>query len=349
VYSQRLNYLYRSPGPVAGGYGARGTGARPSAGEPTDYLQGVYYALLEGRYAFDFIHEDDLTADCLDRYAAVILPNTALLSDIQCAQLRAYADRGGSLLATFETSLYDHTGAPRADFGLADVFGMRRDGPATGAFFNMSIEAAHDLTRGFGNTLWLPGGEWRVPVRASGAPVLKVVPPYPRGIPEMVYAHGRREMPYFGPRSAEPAVVLMERGRSRRVYFPGDVDRCAWRSGNTDFTLLLRNAVAWMLRDQSSLVVEGEGMAEVIGWETEPGYAIHVINYNNPNRTRGWLRRPYPVGPQKVHLRLPAGTKVSKVELLKRGTEAPHRTSGEGIEFVIPGVEDYEVAAVWRA
>ena len=91
VMGQRTHLFYRPP---------RGAAMR-------EYMDGLYYALLEGRFLFDFVHEDKLTPADLAKYSALILPNTALLSDEQCRRLRAYVDGGGSLLATFETSLYD--------------------------------------------------------------------------------------------------------------------------------------------------------------------------------------------------------------------------------------------------
>ena len=70
----------------------------------SDYLQGLYYALLEGRFPFDFVHEDDLSADRLRRYRALLVANAAYLEDSACAAIREYVGSGGSILATFETS-----------------------------------------------------------------------------------------------------------------------------------------------------------------------------------------------------------------------------------------------------
>ena len=78
------------------------------------FLNGMYYALLEGRFLFDFVHEDRMELERLSKYSALILPNVAMLSDAQCEQLRAYVKAGGSLLATFETSLYDQDNKARS-------------------------------------------------------------------------------------------------------------------------------------------------------------------------------------------------------------------------------------------
>ena len=89
------------------------------------------------QYDFRFFHQPSaLLLSLIHIYTALILPNTALLSDEQCRQLRAYADGGGSLLATFETSLYDERNRRRGDFGLADVFGIRKNGEAIGTLGN---------------------------------------------------------------------------------------------------------------------------------------------------------------------------------------------------------------------
>ena len=135
------------------------------------YMDGMYYALLEGRFIFDFVHEDKIGAENLKKYTALVLPNTALLSDEQCRQLRAYVDGGGSLLATFETSMYNELNQRRADFGLADVFGIHKAGDVQGTngnAFYARIERKHEILNGFTDTNWLPGAEYRVPAQAGG-------------------------------------------------------------------------------------------------------------------------------------------------------------------------------------
>ena len=130
VMGQRTQLFYQPP-----------PGA--SAGQ---YMEGMYFALLEGRFLFDFVHEEKLTLHNLQKYSALLLPNIALLSDSQLRQLREYVDAGGSLLATFETGLYTERNQKRADFGLADVFGIRKAGEilgTTGNAFSARIEKRH--------------------------------------------------------------------------------------------------------------------------------------------------------------------------------------------------------------
>ena len=91
------------------------------------------------------VHDRLLDADQIDRFKTLILPNIAALSDDQCRQLRAFVDRGGSLVATYETSLYNEWGERRSDFGLADLFGVsfrgRTPGPMRNAYLRLENDA----------------------------------------------------------------------------------------------------------------------------------------------------------------------------------------------------------------
>jgi hypothetical protein len=318
--------------------------APPRGATAQQYLDGMYYALLEGRFLFDFVHEDNLAPEDLKKYSALILPNIALLSDRQCQQLRAYADSGGSMLATFETSMLNERNERRADFGLGDVFGIRKAGEVQGTngnAFYARIEKPHAILDGFTNTHWLPGAEYRLPVAPVDSPVLTVIPGFVAYPPELSYPPQ--------PPTNEPAVVLREKGKSRLAWFPGDIERTMWRTGHTDLSRLLRNSIGWVAGADAPVSVEGDGVIEAFAWETEAGYAVHILNYTNPTMHKGWIRDFYPIGAQKVRMKLPAGARVARVELLRAETNVPFRVTGGSIEFTVPRVLDYEVGAIVTA
>jgi len=334
VMGQRTHMFYKYP-PAAG--------KNSSLNEPTQQgLNGMYYALLEGRFLFDFVHEDRMDAERLSKYSALVLPNVGLLSDAQCEQLRAYVKNGGSILATFETSMFDERNQRRENFGLADVFGIHRAGDVVGTTGNgyySRIERKHEILDGFADTNWFMGAEHRIPVAPVANPVLTVVPGFVAYPPELAYPPVSH--------TDEPAIVLSERGQSRLAYFSGDIERTLWISGQPDLSRLLRNTVKWMLRDSQPVRVEGVGLVEMFAWETEPGFALHVLNYTNPNTHRGWYREFYPIGEQRVRFAIPAGRKVSRVQLLRAEKDIPFKRSQQGIEFTIPSVTEYEVAAIY--
>jgi hypothetical protein len=148
-------------------------------------------------------------------------------------------------------------------------------------------------------------------------------------------------------RTDEPAAVLQENAKSRLAYFSGDIEQTLWISGQTDLSRLIRNTVNWLLRGERPVAVKGPGLIETFAWETEPGFALHILNYTNPNTHRGWFREFYPIGPQTVRFDLPNGRKISRVQLLRAEKDVPFTQTQHRIEFVIPSVADYEVAAIY--
>ena len=317
----------------------------PAAAKSQHYMRetthGIYEALLSGRYTFDFVHEDRLDPERLSKYRALFLPNIAVLSDRQCQQIRDYVQSGGSLLASFETSLYDENLSARSEFGLADLLGISKAGDVVGTNGNAyyaRIEKEHAILDGFKDTNWLPGAQNRVPLKPVNSPVLTVVPGFVNYPPELAYPPVSH--------TNEPAVVLREVGPSRIAYFPGDIERTFWLTGHVDLLRVLHNTIRWITRDERLVQVGGDGFVELFAWETKPGYAVHLLNYTNPNAQHGWERAVYPLGPQVVNMMLPLDVKVRSVELLRAEQAVPFSVNGRTLAFKIPRVADYEVAAI---
>src|SRR5579862_913641 len=336
LYPQNTIAFYKS-GSGPGSW----TGA--ARAQTSEYLDGLYYALLEGRFLFDLIHQENLNLDALKPYRALLIPNAAYLRNEECEAIRQFAASGGSVLATFETSRYNEWGDARPDFALADLFGASVAGEPIGPLGNsyMRMDRPHSVTRGFEGTALLPGPENRVPIRPhhTAAAHLTVVPYYPAFPPEMVYPRT--------PHTVEPAAIFRETGKSRLAYFPGDIDRTFWRSGSTDLSQIIQNSVRWLMGEtHPQVTVSGEGILEVFAWETEPGYAMHLLNYTNPNMTRGFIRRFYPVGPQNVEFDISPEKRIKNVRALRSARDLKFTQDDRTVRFEVESVRDYEVVAL---
>jgi hypothetical protein len=84
---------------------------------------GTFRACVEEHLPTAVVNDWDLSPEGLAGYAVLVLPNAACLDDRQVAAVRGFVERGGGLVASLDTSLFDTAGDPRPNFALADLFG----------------------------------------------------------------------------------------------------------------------------------------------------------------------------------------------------------------------------------
>jgi hypothetical protein len=293
------------------------------------------------------VHDRLLDEPHLAQLKTLVLPNIACLSDEQCSQLRAFVRRGGGLVATWETSIYNEQGSRRDNFGLADVFGAELtdpvEGPLKNAYLNLETgsPAAGDFLRGLESARRVIHGAYRVPVQAWAdrlPEVLTLVPAYPDLPMEEVYPRRRS--------TQIPGVVLGESGAGRCAYFPWDIARTFWEVLNPDLGKLIANAVTWTLNEPPVIEVAGSGVLDVTVWQNRRGLTVHLVNLTNPMLMRGAFREIYPVGPLVVRLRLPEAARPGRASLLKAGLDAPYTIDDGWAGFQVEQVWDHEVIAV---
>jgi hypothetical protein len=315
---------------------------------PDDHVLGMYHALVEARVPFELAHEAFLTPDRLDRFKLLILANAAALSDAQCDAIRGYVSRGGSVLATFASSLFDAIGTRRSDFGLADLFGVsftgRIDGPMQNSYLNLDADPAtgrrHPILDGLDDAPRIVNGVFRIdvkPTMAFPSPVT-LVPSYPDLPMEDVYPRVAR--------TETREIYLREIGPSRIVYVPWDIDRTFWDVMCVDHATLLRNAVAWATNEPRPVDVDGPGVIDVSIWRQQRSMTVHLVNLTNPMMMKGPLREAIPVGPLRVRIRLPAGTTAKAVQLLTSGGSAGAQIAKGVVTLTVPSVEVHEVIAI---
>ena len=81
-------------------------------------------------------------------------------------------------------------------------------------------------------------------------------------------------------------------------------------------------------------------------WETEPGFAVHLLNYNCPNAFRGRMRKPVALGNQTVRVQLPREVKIKTASLLRAETRVEFKQTGRIVELTVPSIKIYEVVAL---
>jgi hypothetical protein len=334
VYSQQTAWFY-------GGDRARE--------KVEDHTLGWYQALIEARIPFEMVHDRLLDADHVDQFKTLILPNIAALSDAQCEQLRGYVRRGGSLVATYESSLYDQWGARRKDFGLADLFGVsckgRAQGPMQNSYLRLEKDPAtgerHPLLAGLEDAPRIVNGVWRLEVEVRepfAHPPLTLIPSYPDLPMEKVYPRT--------PQTDIPGVFLRAAGQGRIVYFPWDIDRTFWEVLCLDHAKLLRNAVVWATNEEPPVRVTGPGVLDVTAWRQPESLTVHLVNLTNPMMMKGPARELIPVGEQKIRVRLPEGRPAKRVHLLVAGQSLPVAQEGAYLTAAVPSILDHEVVAI---
>ncbi len=326
VYSQQTAQFY---------------GADRARQKVEDHTLGYYQALIEARIPFEMVHDQLLDAAHVDAFKVLIFPNIAALSDAQCRQIREYVERGGSIVATHETSLYDEWGVRRADFGLADLFGASFDGAIDARMQNsyLLLEGRHPILAGLEDATRIINGVSRVHTKTIGSypnPPLTLIPSYPDLPMEEVF-----------PRVAKtdiPEVFLREKGKGRVVYFPWDIDRTFWEILSPDHGKLLGNAVDWAANEPRPVTVTGPGTLDVAIWRQKDSMTVHLVNLTNSMMMKGPIREFIPTPPQKVAIRVPSRPKT--VHLLVSAARPAIEHAPGTVTLTLPSILDHEVIAL---
>lgn len=347
---------------------------RDEADEMVDLpYRGMTHALIRARIPYLPLHADDIDRQGRD-LALLILPNVAAMSDEQCASVRRFVERGGSLLATGVSTLCNEWGDPRQDFALADLLhthatGSRlgtKDSPerkwATSSFHSYlrltpelrarvwgpkagdepsASGERHPVLRGFDETDILPFGGMLEPLRTdAGAFVpLTFIPPFPVYPPETAWM---RE-----PRTNIPALILSTHAAGGHVAFmPADIDRRFAKDNLPDHGNLLANLARWASGDNITLRVEGPGLIDCHLYRQPGRLVLHLVNLTSAGTWRAPIDELIPVGPFKVSVRLSKDVRGGAVRFLVSPPAPKHAVKEGWCTFEVKSILDHEVAVI---
>jgi hypothetical protein len=329
---------------------------------------GMTQALIRARIPYLAVHADHIERNA-GQFSLLILPNLAAMSTSQVEAVRRFVSKGGSLIATDETSLYDGYGDRRPDFALADVFGAsytgKRYGPPNPAGLQHSYlrltpdvgqdvdgprhgdepaqsAARHPVLRGFEGTNILTFGGVLPEVKpAPGTTVLlTLVPEFPTLPPENSWMRM--------PRTEIPGLLIREQNGARIAYLPADIDRRFEQGNIPDHGDLLANLVRWAAKDSIPLEVQGPGLIDCHLYRQQSRLVLHLVNLTSAGTWRAPVEELIAVGPLTVKVKMPEGVPGNNRLLLAVSgvTATPIRRQGGWAQFEVKSILDHEVAVL---
>ncbi|MCL5280746.1 MAG: beta-galactosidase [Planctomycetes bacterium] len=341
---------------------------RDNADELVDQpWRGFTQALIRARIPYLPVHVDHIERTAA-HLAVLILPNLAALSDEQVGAVRRFVERGGSLIATGETSLYHEWGDPRPDFALADLFGVtggkprratnERRGGTQHTYLRLTPELRgrvygpkagneppitaerHPVLAGFDETDILPFGGTLAPlmVNKKAKVLLTFVPSFPMFPPETAWM---RE-----PKTSIPALILNEMDGGRIAYLPADLDRRFALDNLPDHGDLLANLVRWAARGSLPLEVTGRGLIDCELYQQPGRLILHVVNLTSAGTWRAPVHELIPVGPFQVRVHPPQRIQPKTLKMLVSQENRGLAAENGWVQFEIGSILDHEVVVL---
>ncbi len=306
--------------------------------------RGFMQALVRARIPYVPVNVEDIE-EAGKSLAVLILANVGALSDAQCAAIRRFVERGGALIATGASSLYDEWGVARQDFGLADllrahVSGQRPAFPGASRHTYLRIEPGnrHPALAGFEETAILPYGGVLEALRIEPDAIvpLTYIPEFPVYPPETSWM---RE-----PKTNIPGLVLGATGRAGRVaYLPADIDRRYARDYLPDHANLMANLVRWAAGDNLPLEVSGAGLIDCHLYQQPGRLVLHLVNLTSAGTWRSPMDELIPIGPLAVRVRLPREVPGKSARLLVSGAAPKLAVRNGWAELELKSVLDHEL------
>ncbi len=305
-------------------------------------IKGFVAGLRRSHVPARFILDSAVERGDFGEAVLLVLANAACLSEPQCREVTAFAERGGVVLATHETSLYDERGSRRSDFGLSHLFGARWLGPGPHLSEREGWAAkmiASYVEVGAENEFpgdWPPG--FRFPAGGESVAAEAVA----AHVAGWLLAPTRYYCDFPGQRSGLPGLLLNQFGRGRCVYAPWQLGALYRERGFAE----LRRFMEAVARDASGGMLDVEcdlpATVTVTARRTRTGQLVlHVLNLSTD--PRAGVEGVVPVRGGEVSVRDSWLRGANRARALVAGVELEVHMSGGRASIALPDVQEYEV------
>lgn len=297
-------------------------------GDLSSEFNGFYEALVRTHIPFDVIDEQNFHS--LDKYKLIILPNAACLSYEDCERLKKFVDNGGNIVASFETSLYDENGKRRDNFALSDIMGIKFCGKIIGPMRHDYVSPAKKTSLYLKNIkkIFIPSPSYGLIVKPTTSDVELFFCKKLKGrydcVPEV---------------SEDPMMVVNKYGKGTSIYFTANTGKTLTEFRFIEYFTIIRNICGCF--SNQYVIIEEDKNIEVFLRKKEDLVFIYLFNMTSGiKRPLNFLQVLY-----NVEFKLNK-IKPIRIRTLKSQISLKPEKTKDGVKFVLPELEDFEIIEI---
>ncbi|HEV2498138.1 MAG TPA: beta-galactosidase trimerization domain-containing protein [Terriglobia bacterium] len=295
--------------------------------------EGMVLAMLDARISFDVNPSTEMSEEWLRNQRVIALCGASGISDGDAGKLREWVKNGGSLLATYDTGLYDAKGRMRRDGGaLKDVLGVEMNGEALGSQLECyyRVRRQHAALGTFAAGALAFGDSRIIPVKTADdteviADCWNLATKESRG----------------------PAIVVNRYGKGKTVYISGSLEAYYPASQVASVREMLSSIIQY-LGGNAPLPFKlkaPRGVYGVLRQASNKDLVLWILgDVGFKSAAAGRMRQDYvSVSEVEVSLQIPEGRQPKGMRLMRAGRSAPFRLEDGYAVATIPSLHIAEV------
>jgi hypothetical protein len=242
-----------------------------------DSLHGAVQMLSEKHWHFDILTEDNLNR--LGEYQALVCPDLRTLSPEIISAIREFVQKGGGLLATYQTSL-DSGGK----FSLQDVLGVEYSEPSP--YSVCYLEVSESIKSGCPQMpLLLQGNSLKVRRGETTRELAHIINPLTETVTERHVSHQHAPP---GGKSGFPAITLNQFGKGKCVYIAVPIFNAFWEKNHWYLREVFNNVLS-LLVNEKIIEIDGPLSLEVVLSRQRERILLNLLYSHAERRTKGTM------------------------------------------------------------
>ena len=328
--------------------------------KPADYFQsfqGAHKALVYEHIPYGVLLDENVTPEKLEQFPIVMLPNAGVLSHREIRMLQSYVEKGGKLLVTGRSGLFDKMGAQVNESMLSELIGARTIGKLDSLDNWVQFDsedrlpgeknakaAAKALSADFQSDWpFLVKGSALVYAPTSAVAVGELLKPH-RTTRQLAGKEGT-DWPMSPDAKVGPAILINRVGHGEVITFACSPDYATASEHHiVEARRLIRNAVRHL---NPNPIVQISAPANVEAVVTDDSSSrtlrVHFLCYNAPPQTTPARERPY-VLPALIEDRpmfkaaIRASRPIKHASALNRSSRLTR--SGNTVQVIVEDIHD---------